>query len=204
MDWLNRITDVFKLPTRYVALLSLVSGAMLFSPQSILDKLHLSSIPSPYGAIVGIVFLVSTGVVIVNTSTAIASALRRRGALARRQSKVAEALGNLDPIEQAILREFILGGCSTLKIPMDNPAVVGLTTAGILERTGVYGNFSLDGMMFPFRITSIARDLITPEVLGLAEFTIPTENGKMTLTQEGFEWVDERRPEFAIPRRERW
>jgi hypothetical protein len=204
MDWLNRITDVFKLQTRYVVLLSLVSGAMLFSPQPILEKLHLSSIPSPYGAIVGIVFLLSTGLVIVNTWSAIASALRHRGAFALRQSKVAESLGNLDPSEQAVLREFILFGCSTLKIPMCNPAVVGLTTAGIIERTGSYGNFSPDGMMFPFRITSIARDLITPEVLGLAKFTIPTESGKMTLTQEGFEWVDERRPEFAIPRRERW
>ena len=204
MDWLNRLTDVFKLPTKYVALLSLVTGAVLFSPQWILDKLHLSAIPAPYGAIVGIAFLISTGVVIVNAWSAGAYFFRRRGSIARRQSQVVEALTKLDPVEQAILREFILGGSSTLKIPMDNPAVVGLTTTGILERIGAHGNYTLDGMMFPFRITSLAKDLITPDVLGLAEFTITTETGHLTLTPEGMDWVDQRRPEFAIPRRERW
>jgi len=204
LEWLPKLLDVFKLPTKYVALLAFVTGAVLFSPQAILDKLHLSSISAPYGAIVGIVFLVASGIVLVNAWCAGALVWRRRGSSARRRSQVSSELGTLDPVEQAVLREFMLSGSSTLKIPMDNPAVVGLIAKGILERIGPYGNYSLDGMMFPFRISAVAREFITPEILGLAQFTIMTDDGKMTLTHEGIEWVDERRPEFVIRRRERW
>ncbi|TWT98297.1 super-infection exclusion protein B [Stieleria varia] len=204
LEWLTKLSDVFKLPTKYVALLAFVTGAVLFSPQAILDKLHLSLIPATYGAVVGIVFLISSGIVLVNAWCEGVCIFRRRGSLARRRSQVSSELENLDPVEQAILREFMLSGSSTLKIPMDNPAVVGLSAKGILERIGAYGNYSLDGMMFPFRISAVAEKHITPDTLGLAQFTVVTDDGKLTLTHEGFEWVDERRPEFVIPRRERW
>jgi hypothetical protein len=61
MEWLTKLTDLHKMPTRYVGLVAIVTGALLFSPVWFLDKLHLSTIPAPYGALVGVVFLVTSG-----------------------------------------------------------------------------------------------------------------------------------------------
>jgi hypothetical protein len=117
---------------------------------------------------------------------------------------IKEAITQLDPVEQAILREFMLTGLSTLKIPMDNPSVVGLESKGILERVGRYGNYSLDGMMFPYRVSQTANELLTPELLGLSDFLIESDSGQFGLTQEGIEWLDDHRPDFVESRRGRW
>lgn len=204
MEWLTKLTDLHKLPTRYVGLVAIVTGALLFSPAWFLDRLHLSTIPAPYGALVGVAFLVSFGMVVTNFVGYLFDAFKRRGWSKKRQSIIKEALTQLDPIEQAILREFMLTGVSTLKIPMDNPSVVGLESKGILERVGRYGNYSVDGMMFPYRISAIANELLTLELLGLSDFLIEGDSEQFGLTQEGIEWLDDHRPSFVESRRRGW
>jgi hypothetical protein len=204
MEWLTKLTDLHKVPTRYLGLVAIVTGALLFSPVWFLDKLHLSTIPAPYGAVVGVAFLVTSGLVVINLIGLVFDTSKRRGWSKKRQLMIKEAITHLDPVEQAILREFKLTGLSTLKIPMDNPSVVGLESKGILERVGSYGNYSFDGMMFPYRISQTASELLTPELLGLSDYLIAGESGQFGLTQEGIEWLDDHRPDFAESRRRRW
>lgn len=204
MEWLTKLSDLHKLPTRYIGLVAIVTGALLFSPTWFLDRLHLSIVPAPYGAVIGIAFLLSSGMVLVNSFGLLFDASKRRGWSKKRKKMIEDALSQLDPVEQAVLREFMLTGVSTLKIPMDNPSVVGLESKGILERVGRYGNYAFDGMMFPYRISATANELITPELLGLSGFLIEVDSGQFGLTQEGKEWIDEHRPGFVESRRRNW
>jgi hypothetical protein len=205
MEWLSKLTELHKVPTRYVGVLAIVTGAILFSPVWFLDRLHLSTIPSPYGGAIGVVFLATSGLVVINLIGLIFDSSKLRGRSKRRQSLTKKAMSQLDPAEQAILREFMLTGLSTLKIPMDDPSVAGLSSKGILELTGRYGDYSSDGgMMFPFSLSTTAKELLTPELLGLSRFVIECDSGQFDLTQEGRDWVEDHRPDFVESRRRRW
>ena len=86
-------------------------------------------------------------------------------------------------------------------MPMDTPTVAGLVSHGILQRVGTLGNHSLHGMMFSLRIAKTAQEMITPDILGLSEFQIPTDDGQLMMNDEGIEWIGKNRPEFTGPRR---
>jgi len=53
------VTDFFKLSTKIMAALSLGSGIILFSPDSIIEKMYLDSFRTNYGFTIGIVFITS-------------------------------------------------------------------------------------------------------------------------------------------------
>lgn len=191
MDWLSRISDVFRLPTRYVALIAVVSGAVLLLPQWLLEKLYLTSIPEQYKFWIGLTFLVATGLVVVNG----ASAVFRRITLKQRRLVREEALRNtlerLDPAEQALLREFLFGGTQTLSLPLDNPVVARLQSHGVIIRVGQYGL----GLSFPFSISKDAMSFLTMDMLGVPDRMF---DGNGNLTTEGRHWIDTHRA--AIPR----
>lgn len=204
MEWFAKLMDLHKLPTRHVGLISIVSGMLLFSPVWLLDRLHLSKIPSPYGTLVGIAFLVSISLLTVNSTNFAYASFKRRGWSEKRRATIKEYLSSLDPHEQAVLREFFVTGLSTLKIPMDNPSVVGLEVNGIIERTGPYGNFSIHGMMFPYRISKTAVTLISDDHLGISSCVTKRADGEIDITPEGFDWMRSNRPSFVQDRLSHW
>ena len=201
MEWITKIPDLAKLPTKYFALISLVSGSLLLLPTSVLARLHLDSIPPPYGAIVGVVFLITTGLVVVNALSWVWNRIDAKRRKSKRDDALLEMLMSLDHAEQSVLREFYITGQSTIKMPMDTPTVAGLVSHGILQRVGTLGNYSLHGMMFSLRIAKTAQEMITPDILGLSEFQIPTDDGQLMMNDEGIEWIGKNRPEFTGPRR---
>jgi len=200
LEWIARLTDIIKLPTKYFALIALVTGALLLLPKSVLTRLHLDSIPDPYGAIIGVVFLITTGLVAVNAFSWAWNRIDSRRRTKRRTEAITKTLVNLDPAEQAVLREFFLGSQSSVTMPLDNPVVAGLIARGILQQVGSFGRHWFQGMMFSFRIAESVRELITLEILGLAEFSIPNDEGKWMINDEGIEWVNDNRPQFTSPR----
>jgi hypothetical protein len=148
MDWIPKITDLAKVPTKVFAVIALTTGSALFLPTPILKRLSMDSIPAPWGVIVGIAFLISAAMVVVNC---IGWFVRRRRSIQRSDVQSLEMvakLGNLDAEEQAILREFVVFRRSTLGLPVDNPTVAGLRASGVIRLVGTMGKGSRFGVFF--------------------------------------------------------
>jgi hypothetical protein len=202
MEWLAKLSDLPKLPTRHIALIAIITGALIFSPGWFLEKLHLATIPPVYGSVVGIVFLASSGLFLINLISALYSTYLRKQASRKRIKQIKAAVSDFDPHEQAIIREFIIRGAAVLKLPMDNPSVVGLEANGIVERVGTYGQYTIHGMMFPYRISKTAQELISTDTLGLpGNLIVRLDGDEFEITPEGFEWVANNRPDFTYGRR---
>ena len=166
MELFTKLFDLGRLPSKIVAWVLFVTGAILFAPAGFLAKLHLDTFASNYGLYLGVAFLASAALLGINIfvwlSHRVRSVLRHR----RWHASLRETLAHLDPSEQAVLREFFLHNKSTLKMPVDDPAVAGLYSRGVLRPVSQLGEASMVGMLLPFSIDSDARRLLTPLLLG--------------------------------------
>jgi hypothetical protein len=196
MDW-SKIGELAKLPTKVYAIIALTTGAALFLPKPVLERLNLDAIPAPWGTVLGIVFLVSAAMVIANTTGWLMRKRQASQRAAARTVRVMEKLANLDGEERAILREFIVLGRSTLRLPMDNPTVAGLIASSVIQQTGSYGKQTIYGMLFPYQLSDDTQMLLMDEILGIPDHLMPPDgDGKKSLTQQGACWVHDNRPAF--------
>ena len=62
---MKNIVDFLKLPPRILGALSVASGLLLFLPNAIIEKLYMTSFRDKYGFAIGIVFVVSTSILVV-------------------------------------------------------------------------------------------------------------------------------------------
>ena len=174
--YLKAIFDLTKLPTKFFFLLSAVSGFMLFVDQKFLnEKLFLDNLKENYGWILGIVFVLSTGLVIVNFVIWIFKSIQRKILIKKWKKKFTERVKTLDRFEKSILREFILNGQKSVEMPIDNPSVSGLLDKNILVMNRQFGNSSImTGMK-----TSLSINESVMEILELKDIDLsdpPTEN----------------------------
>jgi hypothetical protein len=196
MEWFGKIGDFLKLPTKYFGLVAIVTGAVLLLPEKILERLHIDKIPPPYGTILGIVFLMSIGLVVVNSLSWMAARFQRYRQISQRREFLRESVNKLDDAERAVLREFFLHGQTTIQLPFDHPVIAGMMTCGILQPVGRFGRHSRAGMMFSFRISDSADEFITSDVLGLTQYLTDGPEGKWMISEQGIEWIERNRPPF--------
>lgn len=142
--YLKAIFDLTKLPTKFFFLLSAVSGFALFVDQKFLnEKLFLDNVKEKYGSILGIIFILATGLVIVNFVIWIFKTIQRKLFIKKLKKKFAERVKNFDRYEKSIMREFILNGQKSVEMPIDNPSVSGLLDKNILVMNRQFGNSSI-------------------------------------------------------------
>lgn len=166
MDW-SRIVDVVKLPVKYVGWIALLSGLVLFLPESWIAALDLAEFSNKHGAAIGIAFLASSSLSAINGLLWVRSAVLRSRRVVRTQTRMLEDIANLDERERAVLREFAIQGQQTVKLPIDHPVVAGLLHRGILQVVGRICERSLAGTLMSVRIGERARNNLTTEMLDL-------------------------------------
>lgn len=188
--YLKAIFDLTKLPTKFFFLLSAVSGFILFIDQKLInEKLFLDNIKKDYGWIIGIIFVLSTGLVIVNFVIWIFKLIQRKILIKKWKTKFTERVKTLDRYEKAILREFILNDQKSIKMPIDNPSVAGLLDKKILVMNRPFGNHSImTGMK-----TSLSINESVMEILELNDLDLsnpPTESEVMNAKNNRPEWIN--------------
>ncbi|MBE0393879.1 super-infection exclusion protein B [Flavobacterium sp. PL002] len=173
--YLKAIFDLNKLPTKFFFLLSAVSGFVLFIDEGFLNKkLFIDNLKDKYGWVLGIIFIISTGLVLVNFVIWIFKTIQRKILMTKWKKKFAERVKNFDRIEKSILREFILNGQKSIEMPIDNPSVSGLLDKNILVMNRQFGNTSI---MTGFK-TSLSINETVLEILELKDIDLseqPTE-----------------------------
>ncbi|WP_291096863.1 MULTISPECIES: super-infection exclusion protein B [unclassified Flavobacterium] len=188
MDFFKSFFDVTKLPTKIFLVVSIVTGVFIFSGSEILKKLHLDKFQT-YEGFVGLAFLFSTVLVIVNLIIWIFNKLHFEYKLKKLKAEYKQILTQLDPKEKAVLREFAIQSQNSITMPYDNTVVSGLIDKGILRFNKQLGNsFIANGTKVSMSMTKYISKIIKLEHLDLKEEL--TEEEKYLISENRPEWVN--------------
>jgi amino acid transporter len=187
MDFFKSFFDVTKLPTKIFLVVSIVTGVFIFSGSEILKKLHLDKFQT-YEGFVGLAFLFSTVLVVVNLIIWIFDKLHFEFKLKKLKAEYKQILTELDPKEKAVLREFIICSQSSIDMPYNNPVIAGLLGKNILTINKQFGNsLIMHGTNVPVSISRYFLKILKLEDVDLMEN--PTEEEKYLISENRPEWV---------------
>lgn len=196
MEWLTKIGELAKLPVKFVAVVALVTGIVLFLPKNVSQVLYVSQLREDFGVYIAIAFLISSATLIIEAVTRIFNQIRRQVENRQRKTATRKRLESLDSAEQSVVREFYLDGQSTIKLPIDNPTVARLIRDGILFQIGTLGQQSTVGLLFPLALSETAKNFLTAKELGLSQYIIGSDGDNWMVNDEGIQWIRESRPAF--------
>lgn len=147
----SKLLDWIKLPTKTLAALCIVSGILIFSGEGTLDNFGLKVLVSEYRAYLGVAFLLTLALTLVNSISAawkfiypwIAEAYWIRAGRKRLQ--------NLNPTEKQILSYYIQNQTRSQNLPIQNGTVSALQKEKIIIRGSSLGTMhGFDYIMQPW------------------------------------------------------
>ncbi len=187
MDWLKSLFELHRLPARIAALIAVVTGCLLLLPDAALEAIQVHRIREDHGMWVGMVFLASAGLLVVNVISYGVAWWRGRRAASRRARRLADRIQALDPHQKSVLREFHLQDRQVIRAPIDDSVVAGLLECGILEMVGRLGRQEVVGLVHPIRVTDDARPQLRLSDIDLPEGSSPAAlKRKMESTRPWF------------------
>ena len=190
MDWVNNIISAIKLPKKFIATIFLVTTALLFLPNSIVSKMHLSKFIDKFGLYFGIISIFTGILLLIEIVIYFYSILKGNKAKADTEKLIISNLNDLDPIEKAVLREFYIQNQNTIRLPFDNPVIAGLKSKGILQPIGDFGEKSLAGMLYSSKISENTKKHLNTET----HIGIPHHKP----SQSEIEFIKNSRPDFIL------
>jgi len=189
MNEIKAIFDLKKLPTKFFLVFSIVSGFILFSDEDLLKKLNLAKIDENYGTFIGLVFLLSSGLVIVNLIIWINKKLYFEYRFSKSKGELAKSLKMLDPHEKPEIREFSIRQQSSVSMPIDDPVITGLIDKGILKFNKQFGDSMITSMgKAPVSLGKYAEKLIRLEDIDLKNDL--SESEKEEILNKRPHWVN--------------
>lgn len=138
--------DWMKLPTKTLAGLSLVLGILVFSSESTLNRFGLTSFVSEYRAYLGIGFLATVALTLVNCVAAILKFVYQWIVQAYLINIGKKRLSRLTPKEKRILQYYIHNQTRSQTLPVQDGTVTALQEDNIIIRGSSLG--SLRGFDF--------------------------------------------------------
>ena len=189
MEHLKNLFDLTKLPAKFFFLFAVLSGFILFADNTLLEKIHLDKLNETYGWIVGLVFIASSGLVVVNFIIWLFKYIRTQFKIRKIKNSFKERLKNLDLHEQSVIREFLLNQQTSIEIPIDDPVVSGLLKKRILVINKQLGNaFMMTGSYTSVSINEHAEKYLNLTDVGLSEK--PTDDEIYEVNKNRPKWVD--------------
>jgi len=157
-------------------------------PETWLTKINLSGIVDTYGVPIGIAFVLSLSILIVEIVVVSHKRLGVSRAKAKAESNTLLALSQLDEQERAVLREYFVQGQHTIYMPVADPVVAGLLDKGILRQIRVMYKKSIHGPLVSISLSETVKPFFNRATVDLPDHD---------LTPEEKEWVMQNRPSFT-------
>lgn len=175
MEHLKTLFDFSKLPTKFFILFAGASGFILFANPDWLSIIEVASLKEEYGQYIGLTFIISTGLVVINFLIWVQKYFSKKINVFKFKKEYSENIKTLDPQEKAVIREFYINGQSSIEMPIDDPVVNGLINKNILKINKQFGNsFIMNGMNASISLMKRAEKLLKPIDIDLSEK--PTED----------------------------
>ena len=189
MDFISNIYSFLKLPFRFIVLLFIVMGALLFLPKKIITILKLHDFIEEYGKYIGIVFVVSLGYIIMSFFPFLYKVIYIKIKFKKIKSKITEKLKTLTYIEQYFLREFFIQGKDVIEAPMECTELTSLYNKNIIEFASKNIRSFISGNYASILINPLVKNKITYKHVGLS-------HGELTPQQ--IQKIKSERPDFLF------
>ena len=156
--------EFLKLAPRYFIAVAIVSGALLFLPDTWLQQIGLNTFATANRQWLGLTFLVSAVLWGVSATTTCWDWVAGKAFRRRVRKHIAQKLRSLTEDEKQILRYYFAKGTRANMLKVDDGVVQGLVANRIIYRSASMGNI-LEG--FAQNITDAAWDYIhaNPDIL---------------------------------------
>ena len=138
-DLLKAIIETLKLAPRYLAVLGIGAGFMVFAPGWVLQRLGVFELAEHNRASLGAVVVGTGALVIVWAAGQAVEWFRRRSVKLRQRDRIRAYLENLTEHEAAVLRMYVGPQTRSVLLSPSNGVVQGLVHAGILYRAAPIG-----------------------------------------------------------------
>ncbi|MBB6447996.1 superinfection exclusion B family protein [Bacillus benzoevorans] len=153
------IKEILTLPTTIMAALSLASGILLFSPTVIIEKMYMIDFRNKYGFIIGIVFIVSISILIVNLIYKISVSFSKVKAKKKFFATAEKRLLKMNTYQKAILYALYQEDNRTLPLPLHDGAVRELEQNMMIGKaTTQYLVSDLNNALFPYLLQPWVAD----------------------------------------------
>lgn len=144
---MKSIVELLKLPLYIIGALAMSSGIVLFSPSSFLDKLYLLDYKDKYGSVLGIVFVVSVAILVVQLLIIICKKISNYILDKKLLNAQIRFLKNIDEPKKEILIKLLQSPTHTAMLPMRNAYVIELTNINAITPAG--SNHPVDNLCNP-------------------------------------------------------
>lgn len=145
------ITELFKLPMNIISALSLASGSILFLPDEIIKKMYMIDFRTKYGFIIGVVFTVSTCILIISILINIYKFLSKEYWNFKFKKNSKKLLNSLDDYKKTIVYMLYLEDNNTSELPLNDGGVVFLENFRFIQKaTSQYVVDNMRNPMFPY------------------------------------------------------
>lgn len=170
------LSEILTLPTTIMAALSLASGILLFSPTSLLDQMFMLDFRDKYGFIIGIVFIVSVCILIVNLIYQTAKSLSNAKAKRNFYANAEKRLQKLNNYQKAIIYALYQEDNRTLPLPLHDGSVLELEQNYMIGKaTSQYMVSDLNNALFPYLLQPWVSDELSNRSNLLSEFSTAFE-----------------------------
>ncbi|WP_353078212.1 super-infection exclusion protein B [Flavobacterium sp.] len=188
MENIKTLFDLTKLPTKFFFLFSVLSGFILFAEETLLKKVHLEKLNDSNGWIIGLIFISTLGLVLVNFVMWLFKKITNRIEFFKIKKDYIKRLRNLDEYEKAVLREFYITQKSSIEVPMDDSTVVGLIRKKIIFVNQQFGNgFIMNGMDVAVSMSKYVEKNLKLEDI----------NFKENMTEDEIHFIKSNRPKWT-------
>ncbi|WP_144481386.1 superinfection exclusion B family protein [Cytobacillus oceanisediminis] len=170
------ISEILTLPTTIMAALSLASGILLFSPTSLLDQMFMLDFRDKYGFIIGLVFIVSVCILIVNLIYQTVKSMSNVKAKRNFYANAEKRLQKLNDYQKAIIYALYQEDNRTLPLPLHDGSVLELEQNYMIGKaTSQYMVSDLNNALFPYLLQPWVSDELSNKSNLLSEFNAAFE-----------------------------
>jgi hypothetical protein len=187
METFLKIISLLKMPLKVVFLIAVVTGLLLFLPNSIIERLQLSNFIMEFGKYMGIIFLITVGYLIVTAIPRIWILINNKINKNKFIKKIDETLSNLTFPEICFLREFILQMKEVIEVPIENTEYISLYNKGVVLIASPNMNSYIFGNYIFIKLNEIVKKNITFDLLSLPA-------GKLSMAEKNI--IISERPQF--------
>jgi len=120
------IREILTLPTNIMIALAIASGISLFSPDLIADQMYITDLRDKYGLFIGIVFIITISILIVNLVYKISTSVRKAKNEKLFYETAGKRLKNLNRYQKAIIFGLYQEDNRTLPLPVYDGAMAEL------------------------------------------------------------------------------
>lgn len=195
MNVLDTILKAITLPLKIIIAIFLFTLIILLLPDKYIETLELTIFLTTYKQWIILINLFFGILIFVNIAYGITNIIKTQ--LKKQKRKAQEKIDNenidkklldLDHKEKAVLREFIIKGSYTIKLPVSDPAVISLVKHHILESISDLYQDSVCGPLYSLRISEYAKNRLTNEMFGIPDMD--------NLSETDRQYIFNNRPQF--------